>query len=145
MYEGETETELNTAMLERASGVGLVMRRPRWNPNTELVDEATAYAKEKGLGGQFHHVAASAYWETGADLSNLETLKELAEKSGMNWEELSPLLSSRSYRDRILKEYEAATAEGVVGSPTYMIGGEFLRGDVSLEDLQSAVTQASGG
>ena len=130
-------------MLERASGVGLVMRRPQWNPNTELVDEATAYAKKKSLDGRFHHVAAAAYWETGVDLSNLETLKELAEKSGMNWAELSPLLNSRSYREKVLKAYEAATAEGVVGSPTYMIGGEFLRGDVSLEDLQSAVVQAA--
>ena len=33
---------------ERARGVGLVMRRPQWSPNTLYVHEATLYAKEQG-------------------------------------------------------------------------------------------------
>ena len=143
MYEGETETELNAAMQERAREVGLVMRRPQWNPNTELVHEATAYAKEKGLDGDFHHTAAAALWETGADLGDRDILRGLAEKSGLDWSELSPLLESRGYWDKVIQEYEAAKTKGVSGTPTYMIGGQLLKGDVSLEELEAAVVQAS--
>ena len=143
MFDGETETDVAPAMQERVRGVGLIMRRPQRAPNTMLVHEATVYAKEKGLDGEFHHVAAGAYWETGADLGKLEVLQGLAEKSGLNWAELSPLLEARHYRDQVFQEYEAAKAKGVGGTPTYMIGGQLLKGDVSLEELQAAVAQAS--
>ena len=51
LFDGETETELNPEMQERARGVDLVMRRPQWSPNTMRVHEATVYAKEKGKTG----------------------------------------------------------------------------------------------
>jgi predicted DsbA family dithiol-disulfide isomerase len=142
MFEGETETELNPAMQQRARAAGLVMRRPQWSPNTSLVHEATVYAKGKGLDGKFHHVAAGAYWETGADLSDMETLRILAEQSGLGWAELAPLLASRHYQDTVLQQLEAAKSLGVLGTPTYLIAGELLKGDVSLEDLQAAVKEA---
>ena len=145
MFEGETETELNPAMRERACSVGLVMRRPQWSPNTMSVHEATVYAKEQGKDSEFHHLAAGAYWETGADLSDMDTLKGIAEKSGLNWSELSPLLESGHYRERVLQDYEAAKETGVSGTPTYLVAGELLKGDVSLEDLQAAVEEAGKG
>ena len=145
MFEDETETELNPAMQERARGVGLVMRRPQWSPNTMPVHEATVYAKEQGKDSEFHHLAAGAYWETGADLADMDTLKEIAAKSGLNWAELSPLLESGHYRERVLQDYEAAKEAGVSGTPTYLVAGELLKGDVSLEDLQAAVEQAGKG
>ena len=74
MFDGETETELNPAMQERARGVGLTMRRPSWSPNTLMVHEATAYAKGQELDGRFHHVAAGAFWERGADLGDVAVI-----------------------------------------------------------------------
>lgn len=145
MFEGETETELNDAMKERARGVGLTMRRPQWSPNTIRVHEATAYAKEKGLDDKFHHLAAGAYWETGADLNDMTVLQGIAQESGLDWSELSPLIESQRYKDQVLEQYEAAKALGVGGTPTYMIQGELLKGDVSLEDLQAAVVKAGTG
>ena len=143
MFEGETETELNEGMRERARGVGLVMRRPSWNPNTMKVHEATLYAKEKGLDDKFHHLAAQAFWENAADLNDSEVLKGIAEQAGLDWAELGPLLESQRYRDAVLQDYEAAKALDVGGTPTYQIAGELLKGDVSQEDLQSAVEQAA--
>ena len=87
-FDGETETELNPAMQERAKGVGLVMRRPQRSPNTLRVHEATVYAKEKGKDGLFHHLAAAAYWESGADLSDLDVLKGIVESAGLDWGDL---------------------------------------------------------
>ena len=145
MFEGETETELNDAMKERARGVGLTMRRPQWSPNTMRVHEATVYAKEKGLDDKFHHLAAGAYWETGADLNDMGVLQGIAEQSGLDWGELSPLIESNRYKDQVIEQYEAAKALGVSGTPSYMIGGELLKGDVSLEDLQAAVEKTAKG
>ena len=145
LFEGETETELSDAMQERAKGVGLTMRRPQWSPNTMRVHEATVYAKEKGLDDKFHHLAAAAYWETGADLNDMKVIQEIAEQSGLDWGELSPLIESQRYKDRVLEEYEAAKALGIGGTPSYSIAGELLKGDVSLDDLQAAVGKAAKG
>ncbi len=141
--EGETQTEVSPAMQERARGVGLAIHRPQWSPNTLLAHEATTHAKEQGLDDRFHHTAAGAYWEHGADLGQMEVLRELAEKSGLDWSALGPLLESGHYRSRVIEEYEAARARGVGGTPTYLIAGELHGGDISIEEMRSSIEAAS--
>jgi predicted DsbA family dithiol-disulfide isomerase len=143
LFDGETETELNDAMKERAKGVNLVMRRPQWSPNTLRAHEATAYAKEQGKDGEFHHLAAQAYWETGADINDLDVLKGIVEAAGMDWGELGPRIESGQYRETVMREYEAAKEKGVTGTPTYMIGGELHGGDVGIEELRKAIKSAA--
>ena len=63
----------------------------------------------------------------------------MSEKVGLDWKELSPRLDSRQYSQQVLDEYQAARERGVTGTPTYLIDGELLPGDVSLEDLSAAV------
>ena len=145
LFDGETETELNPEMQERAKGVGLVMRRPQWSPNTLRVHEATVYAKEKGKDGQFHHLAAAAYWESGADLNDLDVLKGIVEGAGLDWADLGPRIESGEYRDAVMSEYESAKEKGVSGTPTYMIGGKLHGGDVSIDDLREAIRAGSAG
>jgi len=144
LFDGETETELNDAMKERAKGVNLVMRRPQWSPNTLRAHEATAYAKEQGKDGEFHHLAAQAYWESGADINDLDVLKGIVEAAGMDWGELGPRIESGQYRETVMREYEAAKEKGVTGTPTYMIGGELHGGDVSIDELREAIKSAAG-
>ena len=139
LFDGETQTELNPAMQERAKGVNLVMRRPQWSPNTMRAHEATVYAKEQGKDGEFHHLAAQAYWESGADINDLDVLKGIVEASGMDWSDLSPRIESGQYRETVMREYEAAKEKGVDGTPTYLIGGELHRGDVSIDELREAI------
>jgi len=145
LFDEETQTELNPAMQERAKGVNLVMRRPQWSPNTMRAHEATAYAKEKGKDGEFHHLAAQAYWESGADINDLDVLKGIVEAAGMDWADLGPRIESGEYRETVLRDYKAAKEQGVGGTPTYLIGGELHGGDVSIDDLREAIKSASAG
>jgi predicted DsbA family dithiol-disulfide isomerase len=116
------------------------MRRPRWSPNTMLAHEATVYAKEKGLDGEFHHVAARAYWERGIDLGDLAVLKGLVEESGLDWSELRLRLESGYYRQRVLDQYEDSKQRGVSGTPTYQVeGGEPTFGNLSVSDLRELI------
>ena len=145
LFDGETQTELNPAMQERAKGVGLVMRRPQWSPNTIRAHEATAYAKDKGKDGEFHHLAAQAYWKSGADINDLDVLKGIVEAAGMDWTDLGPRIESGEYRETVLREYEAAKEKGVGGTPTYLIGGELHGGDVGIDELREAIKSAAAG
>ncbi len=143
MFDGETETELAPAMQERARGVGLVMKRPQIAPNTSLVHQATAYAKEKGVDNEFHHAAAKLYWETGANLGEMPVIQQVAQEVGLDWSELEGRLQSGHYLPNVNADYEAAKAQDVGVVPTYIVDGEYLKGDVSLEDLQAAIRKAS--
>ena len=129
-------------MQDRAKGVGLVIHRPHWSPDTKLAHEATAFAKEKGKDSELHHILAKAYWQDGVDLADPAVLREMAQQSGLDGDELSPKLESRQYLAGVIQEHEAAKARGVGGTPSYLIGGELLGGDISLEDLAAAVKKA---
>lgn len=139
LFDGDTETELNPAMQERARGAGLVMRRPQWSPNTLYVHEATLYAKEHDMDDRFHHACAAAYWEESADLGNLDVVRNMAQSVGLDWAELGPRIESGHYRDAVLESNATARASGIGGTPTYLIGGWRKFGDLSVEELKTII------
>ena len=145
LFDGETQTELNEAMQERARGAGLVMRRPQWSPNTLRAHEATVYARMQGKDGGFHHRVAEAYWGSGVDFNDLDVLKGLVESSGMDWNDLGPRIESGEFRPKVMEEYEAAKELGVGVTPTYLIGGELHKGDVGIDELREAIKSAVAG
>jgi predicted DsbA family dithiol-disulfide isomerase len=117
------------------------MRRPQWSPNTLLAHQATAYARDQGLDSAFHHAAAGAYWQSGADLGDLSVLRELSRECGLDWSELKPRLESSYYRQQVLDQYQQAKALGVSGTPTYQVGGgEPVFGDLSIQQLRELIT-----
>lgn len=120
----------------------MTMKRLRWNPNTVPAHLATIYAKERGLDNEFHHAAAKALWEDGANLGEMPVLKEIAEKVGLDWSELSQRLESEQHREAVYKEYQQAKDLGVGGTPTYKIGGVLKFGNLSVEDLEEMILQA---
>ncbi len=134
---------MNQAMQDRANGVGLEIHRPHWSPDTKLAHEATTFAKEQRRDSEFHHILAKSYWTTGVDLADAAVLRDAAQQSGLDWDQLSPKLESRQYLPGVMEEYEAAKARGVGGTPTYLIGGELLGGDISQEDLAAAIKKAA--
>ena len=111
----------------------------RRSPSTALAHEATAYAKELGLDGQFHHAAAGAYWLAGADLGSLYVLRDLSVACGLDWPMMRQRLESHHYREFVVEEHQAAIRRGVTGTPSYLIGGRMYAGDVSLEALRVAI------
>ena len=145
LFEGETQTELSPEMRERASGVGLIMRRPQWSPNTLRAHEATVYAKTQRKDGEFHHSVAKAYWASGVDINGLDVLERIVEASGMDWSDLRPRIESGEFRAEVMEEYEAAKGLGVTGTPAYMIGGGLYKGDVGIDQLREAIKSASAG
>ena len=110
--------------------------------STVLVHEATACAREQGRDGEFYLEAAREYWERGADLGSIYTLRRSAINAGLDWEAMWVKLASGHYRPWVMQEYRSAVARGVKAAPSYLIGGKICTGDVGLEDLRRAVERA---
>jgi len=110
--------------------------------STVLVHEATACAREQGRDGEFYLEAAGEYWERGADLGSIYTLRRSAVNAALDWEAMWSKLESSHYRPWVMDEYRAAVERGVKGVPSYLIGGKIRTGDVGPEDLRRAVEAA---
>ena len=107
--------------------------------STVLVHEATACARELGREREFYLAVAMEYWERGADLESIYTLRRLAIKAKLDWRLMWLKLESGHYRSWVMEEHRAAVDRGVKGVPSYLIGEQLYAGDVSLEELRSAI------
>ncbi len=107
--------------------------------STVLVHEATACAREQGRDREFYLEAAREYWEGGADLGSLDTLRRSAIKAGLDWPAMWSKLESSHYRPWVMDEHRAAVDRGVNEAPCYLIGGKMCTGDVGVEELRSAI------
>ena len=112
--------------------------------STVLVHEATAFAREQGRDGEFYLEVAGEYWERGADLGCVYTLRRFATKVGLNWDAMWPKLESSHYRPWVMEEHRAAVERGVQGVPSYLIGENMYTGDAALGVLRMAI-EGSGG
>ena len=110
--------------------------------STVLVHEATACAREQGRDGEFYLEAAKEYWDRGADLGCLYTLRRFAVKAGLDWGDMWPKLESGHYRPWVMDEHQAALEWGVKGVPSYLIQAKLYAGDVGLEELRRAIEAA---
>ncbi|MFB3120115.1 MAG: DsbA family protein [Stenotrophomonas maltophilia] len=112
--------------------------------STVLVHEATAFAREQGRDWEFYLEAAGEYWERGSDLGSIYTLRRSASKAGLDWETMWHKLESGHYRPWVLEEHRVAVEQGVMGVPSYLIGGKMYTGNVGLDALRRAVEGAAG-
>jgi len=107
--------------------------------STVLVHEATACARELGREREFYLAVAMEYWERGADLESIYTLRMSAIKAKLDWRLMWLKLESGHYRAWVMEEHRAAVDRGVKGVPSYLIGEQLLAGDVSQGELRSAL------
>jgi predicted DsbA family dithiol-disulfide isomerase len=69
-------------------------------------------------------VLYDAYWERGEEINDLEVLKSLAEKFGLDAERMIEAIKSKQFNEKIVAFDDDAYAQHVYNVPTYWIGGE---------------------
>ena len=111
--------------------------------STLAVHAATAYAKERGLDGQFYWAASTEYWEQGTGLGTRYTLRRLSVAAGLDWGEMWPDLESGRYHNLVLAQHEAALVAGVTRTPSFMVGGRLHTGPIGAEELGAAIEAAN--
>lgn len=116
-----TPTRLELAYAAQGMDKPTVERPKRMR--THNAHEAVELAKERGVADELMHRLYPAYWERGLNINEREVL--LAETAGLlDGSELTEVLASRRYADRIVGFNKPAYAVGVYNVPTFFIGGE---------------------
>lgn len=133
---------LQPHLIECAEEVGLSMKRPPTTACSRPALEAAEYAKEQGKFDQFHLAIFKAYWESGKNIGLITILRELAQESGLDANELEHRLADGHYSQLVIHESEQAKQMGINGIPAYIIGGCLIEGVQPYQVFQRAIETA---
>jgi len=125
-----------------ADDAGLTIKFPSRISNSRLALEISEFAKKKGRFNEFHGAVFKAYWQEGRDIGDKEFLFDIAEKAGLNLEELRGYLERGEARGKLREYLGEVRRYGITGVPTFMIGGKMVVGAQPYEVLEKAVGEA---
>lgn len=119
-------------------------------PVTRLAFEGWHYALEQGKGDEYADLMYRAYFVEEKNIGEIEVLKELAERIGLNGEEYVKVIESGKYTETVLAKDNASRNElKVKGVPTIYIDGSPIElNDYTVEEMVnilSGLESVSGG
>ena len=138
----DTDGQLSEPLRTQAEQAGLTMRRPARTSYTMYSLEATEYAQQLGQFDAFHLAAYKAYWEDLSDLGDLDVIREIALKCGLDWPELSQRLESGYYRETVMAQYQQALDLGIRGIPSFIVGNQLFTGAQPYDVFKLALARA---
>lgn len=120
-----------------AESLGVELHRPARRPPTVRAHVVGVVAEHAGLGASWRATCYAAYWQDGADLSDLDVLAGLATQAG-----LEPAAARAAAEDgervRELRRHMASRrSQGVGGVPLLDAGGTFVPADLPEDDLRA--------
>jgi predicted DsbA family dithiol-disulfide isomerase len=110
--------------------------------STRLAHEATEYAREHGMGNEFHRVLFLKVYAEGQNPGQWEVLRSAAEKVGLDADEMQRNVQSEKYTATVVDQVRWAYQIGVTGVPTYVINNRYgIVGAQPYEVFKSALEQ----
>ena len=147
--EGEyLRTAWERSVYPLAEMLGVSIRLPTVSPQpyTHLAFEGFQFARERGRAREYNHRMFTAFFQESLDIGDITVLTTLARELGLDGEEYRDALETGRYREAHRRELEHAYREARIQSvPTFVIGGQVLRGLQVREDLEAALATPGGG
>ncbi len=94
------------------------------NTRPALIGEQ--YAKAQGQGNAYHDAVFHAYWMAGQDISDLDTLADLAASVGLDRAAFLAALDDAEYKRAMLADVRQAHAYGLTGVPALVFDDKYL-------------------
>ncbi|PKG21510.1 DsbA family oxidoreductase [Niallia nealsonii] len=138
----EQAKQNNIQVGQHAAGVGLTFNFDDMKPtNTFDAHRLAKFAGEKGKEKTLTEKLLYAYFTEGKNLSDMETLAEIAEASGLNREETINVLNDKtSYANDVRIDEGIAQQYGISGVPYFIINRKYaISGAQSLETFVDAL------
>ena len=97
------------------------MKRPGFLACSRLALEAAEYAKEQLKFDQFHLAVFKAYWEEGKNIKLTSILRDIAERCGLDGNELEHCLNEGRYVEIVDRQHEEARSLVINGIPAHIV------------------------
>lgn len=108
--------------------------------NSRLAQELGLWAEDQGKGEPFHMAAFHAYFADGQNLAKMDVLLKLARDVGLSEEAAEEVLTSRTYRDKVDKDWADSRKKAINAVPTFVMGRHKLVGAQSYQNLAELVS-----
>lgn len=103
--------------------------------NSRLAQELGLWAEDRGKGDDFHKAAFHCYFSEGRNLAQSSVLTMLAEQVKLPKNEAISVLSERTYKEKVDRDWSDAKLKGITAVPTFIVGHHKLVGMQSYETL----------
>ncbi len=80
--------------------------------------------RDKAQAKDFARQCLAVYFGEGRDISNVETVAEVASRVGIDAEAFHKAIADNQVKERLKEETQAAVEAGVFGSPFFIVDGE---------------------
>lgn len=129
-----------TQLRSTAGALGLPFGERTRTYNTRLAQELGLWAEDHGAGDPFHMAAFFAYFRDGQNLALLEILLNLAEGVGLARDQAESVLTNRTYKKNVDRDWQESRDKGITAVPTFVMGKHALVGAQPYEALVNLAT-----
>jgi predicted DsbA family dithiol-disulfide isomerase len=105
---------------------GLDIHSGPFGINSRLALIGAKYAEAKGKGEDYHRAAFEAYWQEGRSIEDIDVLKDIAAKVGLDANEFEAALKNPKYDAEVTGDVEQAYAYGLNGVPAMVFDNRYL-------------------
>lgn len=114
------------------------------NPNTQLAAEAAYCAADQGLYWEYHDIIyanqSTLFYGGVTYIDNY--LIAFAESLGLDMDQFNDCLDNGDNRDRMLQDGNDAQAAGINSTPSFLINGTKVRGNLSYDEFRAYIDAA---
>lgn len=144
-WDYSQQLDAKTIQATQADGIEFRYDLMNFTPNTLKAHRLTWLAGKQSKATEMAERILSAYFIKGQNISDVETLVNLAVEVGMNAEHVKSFLLSTEGTQEIRELERQAIARGVHSVPTIRIGNETVSGAQPVEVLLAALQKAAHG
>jgi len=120
--------QLNRGLKKKADELGLPFGERSMTYNSRLAQELGKWAESKGRGKEFHHAAFRAYFVECKNIAEIEVLMGIAESAGLPCKEAELILTERTFKDMVDKDWAASGEKAIMAAPTFILNNDRLVG-----------------
>ncbi len=99
------------------------------------------YAEAQGVGDAYHDAVFRAYWQHARSIQDVDVLKEIAVKIGLDAEAFTAVLNDPAFQAQVLADEEQAQSIGLQGVPALIFAGRYLVSGAQPYDVLVKVTE----
>ena len=115
---------------------------PRFPINTLHVMRGAVAAQRLGCFASYVDAVMAAMWHDGADLSDVDVVRDVLDKTGLDSGALLALADDPEVKAQLIANTEAAAKRGAFGVPTLFVGEEMFWGKERLGQVEAALTKS---
>ncbi len=110
--------------------------------NSRLAQELGKWADTQGQGDAFHDAMFQAYFVSGQNIGDIETLVHIAVSVGLRADDARAVLTERRFKDAIDADWQRSREFGITGVPTFVADGRGVVGAQPYEVLERLMEMA---